>query len=246
MANEYRTERVEPSLRTQGYASGREGASRHHNQPFHAYEQAARVSPPPEASDVASVLGLPAEAVTPALLTAITPILAEIERLHWLSDQAERRSSWLEQQSDRHSVVPCLTRRAFVRELESFLVSGESSGTVALVQVAGIEALRQIYGLAAGEGALRHVAAVVVGALRASDMVGCLGGSDFAILLPGTSEDQARPKVEAICARIPDPPFTWLGHRIPLLPAMGTHQLAPGENAEAAIAAADRQRRGLE
>lgn len=245
MANEYRTERVEPSLRVQGYASGHESQSRRHL-PSHAYEQAARSAPAPEAADVASVLGLPAEAVTPALLEAVTPLLAEIERLHWLADQAEHRAHWLERQSDRHSVVPCLTRRAFVRELESFLAGGQAFGSVALVQVAGIEALRQIYGLAAGEGALRHVAAVVVGALRASDMVGCLGGSDFAILMPGTTLDQARTKIEAICARIPDPAFTWLGHRIPLQPAMGLHELTAGDSAEAAIAAADRARRGLE
>lgn len=245
MANEYRTERVEPSLQVHGYAPGYEGSARRHLPP-HAYEQTAPQGPPPEAADVASVLGLPAEAVTPALLAALTPLLAEVERLHWRADQAERRAAWLERQSDRHSVVPCLTRRAFVRELDGFLAGVAASGSVALVQVAGIEALRQIHGLAAGEGALRHVAAVVVGALRASDMVGCLGGSDFAILMPGTSFDQARAKVAAICARIPDPAFTWLGHRIPLQPAMGVHELAGSDSAEAAIAAADRARRGLE
>jgi len=244
MASDYRTERVEPAFRVQEHVPNHDGPPRRHLPP-HAYEQPAAPRPPPDVDDVASVLGLSADVVTPALLAAVTPLLAEVDRLHWAAEQAERRALWLERQSDRHSVVPCLTRRAFVRELESFLSGGEARGCVALIQVAGVEALRQIYGLAAGEGAMRHCAAVVLGGLRASDVVACLGGADFAILLPGTPPDQARHKIAEICGRIPDPPFTWLGHRVPLQPALGVYELVAGDSAEAAIAAADRDRRGL-
>lgn len=244
MASDYRTERVDPAFKVQEYAPGHDGPPRRHLPP-HAYEQPAPPRRPPDAADVASVLGLSADAVTPALLAAVTPLLAEVDRLHWIAEQAERRARWLERQSDRHSVVPCLTRRAFVRELDSFLTGGAARGTVALIQVAGVEALRQIHGLAAGEGAMRHCAAVVLGGLRASDVVACLGGADFAILLPGTPPDQARHKMAEICDRIPDPPFTWLGHRIPLHPALGIYEPVAGDSAEAAIAAADRDRRGL-
>lgn len=244
MASDYRTERVDPAFQVQEFASNHDGPPRRHL-PRHAYEQPAAPRPPPDVDDVASVLGLPANAVTPALLAAVTPLLAEVDRLRWTAEQAERRALWLERQSDRHSVVPCLTRRAFVRELDSFLTGGMARGTVALIQVAGVEALRQFHGLAAGEGALRHCAAVVLGGLRSSDMVGCLGGADFAVLLPGTPADQALAKMREICDRIPDPPFTWLGLRVPLQPALGLYELAPGDSAEAAIAAADRDRRGL-
>lgn len=244
MAADYRTERVDPALRVQEYTPGHDGPPRRHLPP-HAYEQPAAPAPHPSAADMASVLGLPAESISPALLAAVTPLLAEIDRLHWAADQSERRALWLERQSDRHSVVPCLTRRAFVRELDSFLGGGKAQGTVALIQVAGVEALRQFYGLAAGEGALRHIAATILGALRTSDMVGCLGGSDFAILLVGTPEDQTRTKIESIVTRIGDPSFTWLGHRVPLIPAFGLHILVAGDSAEAAIAAADLARRGL-
>jgi GGDEF domain-containing protein len=244
MSSDYRTERVDPSWRVQEYGPNHDGPPRRHLPP-HAYEQPARPPNHPSAADVASVLGMPAEAISPELLAAVAPLLAEIDRLHWAAEQAERRAAWLERQSDRHSVVPCLTRRAFVRELESFLAGGEPHGTVALVQVAGVEALRQLYGLVAGEGALRHIAANIMGALRSTDMVGCLGGADFAVLMPGTPEDQARPKIQAICGRIIDPAFTWLGFRVPLTPAYGLYVLQPGDSAEAAIAAADLVRRGL-
>ena len=244
MPGDYRTERIDPTLRIREHAGGHDGTPRRHLPP-HAYEAPARPKPHAEAADVASVLGLPAEAVTPQLLAAVVPLLAEIDRLHWVAEQAEHRARWLERQSDRHSVVPCLTRRAFVRELDSFLAGGDASGTLGLIQVAGVEALRQVHGLAAGEGALRHAGAVVLGALRATDMVGCLGGADFAILLPGTPEDPARIKLESICQRIAEPSYTWMDVRVPLRPFLGLHALNPSDGAEGAIAAADRQRRGL-
>ncbi|MBC7953591.1 MAG: diguanylate cyclase [Rhodospirillaceae bacterium] len=245
MTSDYRTERVEPSLRVQGYTKqGNDGGRRH---PFpHAYEQPPRPTPHPSADDVASVLGLPADQVTPAVMGALVPLLAEIDRLHFHSEQTERRLAWLEHQADRHSVVPCLTRRALVRELASLMSGGDAHGAVAVLQVAGVEALRQIHGLVAGEGALRHIAANIIGALRNTDVVGCLGGSDFAILMPGTDLDHARAKMDEICARLMNPPFTWLGQRIPLTPAFGLYTLREGDGAEQALATADRARRGLE
>lgn len=244
MGSDYRTERVDPTPRVPEYASGHDGPPRRHLPP-HAYEAPEGPRRHAQAADVASVLGLPADAMTPALLAAVTPILAEIDRLRWIAEQAEHRANWLESRSDRHSVVPCLTRRAFVRELDSFLAGGDSFGTLVLIQVAGVEALRQACGIVAGEGALRHIAAVILGALRNSDMVGCLGGSDFAVLLPGTSEDQARLKLDAILARMTDPPYSWMGQAIVLHPAYGLHVLVAGDSGESAIAAADLARRGV-
>lgn len=244
MSDDYRTERV---LRSNALPSfGREGGDglRRHLPP-HAYEPPGHPASPHNTADAASVLGLPADKVSPEVLQALLPLLAELERLRWKEQQSDRRQAWLEQQSDRHSVVPCLTRRAFMRELDAYL-GGGGRGVVALLQVNGVEALRQLHGLAAGEGALRHICANIIGAVRASDVVGCLGGANFAILLPDTDSEHARRKLDEILARMADPPFSWLGQRIPLQPATGRHVLAAGEGAEQAVAAADRARRGLD
>lgn len=241
MSDEYRTEKVFRSNAINEFGRDPHQGQRRHL-PAHAYENPNETSSHSSA-DAASVLGLPAEKVTPEVLASLLPVLAELERLRGKSEQADRRQAWLEQQSDRHSVVPCLTRRAFIRELDGYLGSG--GGVVALVQVAGVEALRQLHGLAAGEGALRHICATIIGALRTTDVVGCLGGSDFAILLPGADLAQARAKFDEIIAHMTASPYVWLGQRIPLQPAYGLHVLAMAEEAEQAVAAADRQRRGL-
>jgi diguanylate cyclase (GGDEF)-like protein len=242
MAEEYRTERVYRPAMVNEFAREHEPYRRH--LPPGAYAAKAPVKRP-TAEDVASVLGLPAHLVTSELLDAILPLLMELERLHVESEHWKRRELWMERQADRHSVVPCLNRRAFMRELEGFLGSGDAHGVVALLQVAGIEALRQLHGLAAGEGALRHVAANLLGCVRGSDLVACVGGSDFAVLLPGTDEARGRLKLDEMVARIKAPPFTWLGQTIPLTVTYGIYQLRRGEGAEQALAAADRSRRGL-
>ncbi len=242
MSDDYRTERVRPTNTIQ--ALGRdfpEGQRRH--LPPHAYEAPGQKSPH-NPDDAASVLGLPADQISPQVLQALLPLLSELDRLRWKERQSDRRQSWLEQQSDRHSVVPCLTRRAFMRETDAFL-GGGGHGVVGLIQVAGVEALRQFHGLAAGEGALRHICATIIGALRTTDVVGCLGGSDFAMLMPGSDEPNARAKLAEILAHMAEPPFQWLGQRIPLQPAFGVHVLQAGEGAEQAVAAADRARRGI-
>ncbi|HTH16712.1 MAG TPA: diguanylate cyclase [Magnetospirillum sp.] len=241
MGSDYRTERVDPPWRIQEFAHGHDGQQRRHL-PAHAYEAPPRKEPHSTA-DVAQVLGLPAESVTPQMIDAVVPLLAEIDRLHWLADQAEHRANWAERQSDRHSLVPCLTRRAFVREVDALLGGGDANGTLAVIHVSGVENLRLVHGLAAGDGALRHIAGNIIGALRASDVIGCLSGSDFGILLAGTPVDQARIKVEEILGRIDHPQYSWDGQLIALIPSFGLHALASGDSAELALAAADLARR---
>lgn len=243
MGDEYRTERVLRTLRTEEFAREHDTPRRH--LPPHAYETHDEPKGHPSAADVASVLGLPAELVTPALLTALLPLLSEMDRLRWQNEQAERRLNWRERQADRHSIVPCLTRRAFVRELDSFLAGGDAHGSLAVLQVGGVEALRRVHGLAAGEGALRHCCANILGAVRSTDLTGCLGGSDFALLLPGAGADEAGAKLDEIADRIKNPAYSWLGQAMPLTPAYGLATLGKAEGAEQALAAADRARRGL-
>ncbi|CAA7625120.1 GGDEF domain-containing protein [Magnetospirillum sp. SS-4] len=214
----------------------------HHQSPYPPSE------PPPvqhSPADVASILGLPESVITPAVLAAVTGLLSELDRLRWLDSQNRRRQAFLEGLAERDTVVPVLNRRGFMRELEALLAAGSGDGTLVVLHVNGIEHLRQVQGLAAGDGALRHVSANLVGNLRSTDPVGLLGMSDFAILMPATDLAAGREKVRVVMERINAQPFLWLGQPHAFAMFSGYHVLAPGEDAEAALAAADRARRGL-
>jgi len=240
MSDEYRAERVLGAPRVTEFPPQHDTPQR---RGYHAY--AASHPQGHTTHDVASVLGLDPSAVSPTLMAAMLPLLDELERLRVLADQHERRRVYMEHAADRHSVVPCLNRRAFMREVESFLLGGEAVGIVAVLHASGIERLTTINGMAAGEGALRHVAAAIIGAIRTSDMVGCLGGSDFGILLLGGDLGAAAEKLETIRYHVNDPAFTWLGQPVSLDCSTGMVAPGPGDAAEQALAAADRARRGL-
>lgn len=244
MANQFRSDPVYSIGHVNEYARDRDSHFAGH-QPHSPY-------PPNEApvtersvADVASILGLPDAAVTPAVLKAVTGLLAELDRLRWLDSQHRRRQAYLEGVADRDSVAPVLNRRGFMRELETLLSIGHGTGTLVLLHVVGIEQLRHAQGCAAGDGALRHVSAHLVGALRSTDPIGLMGGSDFAMLLSGTDLTASREKVREVMERINSQPFYWQGEVFSFALFSGYHVLQAGENAESAVATADRARRGL-
>lgn len=195
--------------------------------------------------DVASILGLPDDLVTPEVMRSVTRLLAEVDRLRWLETQHRRRQAYLEGLSERDALVACLNRRGFMRELEAFLSTGGGDGTLVVLHVNGIELIRQVHGLSAGDGALRHIAANLVGSFRSSDLVGLLGVTDFAVLMTATDLHAGREKVREVMERINAQPFMWQGQTYSFAMFSGYHVLAAGESAEAALAAADRARRGM-
>jgi GGDEF domain-containing protein len=205
--------------------------------------------PPPlehSVADVASILGLPEAVVTAPVLAAVTGLLSEVDRLRWHEDHAHRRLELLEAAVEHHAVVPdLLNRRGFLRRLDGVLATGGVGGTLAILHVGGVEALVERSGLAAGDGALRHVAAHLGGSLRASDVVGLVGPSDFALLLGGTDLAAARPKMRGLMAEINAHPFVWDGASHPFALFAGYHVLWDGDSGESALAAADRARRGF-
>lgn len=241
MSDEYGTERVYAVTRVHDYAREQD---QHRRSPARHYP--VQPPPPAEVVDAAEVLGLPAGTMSPEVLAALSGVIAELERLRWLDRQHQHRESFLEQQSDRHSVVPVLNRRAFMRELEAFLAGSEPHGMLVVMHVRGAEAICGIQGLAAGDGALRHVGSNILGSLRKSDLVGLLGISDFGLVLPGGDIAEAREKADEIVRRVNAQPYTWLGQGVTLDIGCGFHTLAGGESAETALGAADRNRRGLD
>ncbi len=245
MANQFRSDPVYSVGHANEYARDQGGYHPGHSPQHHPYPH----NEPPQVehtiADVTSILGLPEGAVTPTVLQAVTGLLGEVDRLRWMDAQHRRRQAYLEGLADRDAVVPALNRRGFMRELEALLSTGSGSGTLVVLHVNGPEEIRQINGFAAGDGALRHICAHLVGALRTTDQVCLLGGSDFAVLLPGTELGDAREKIRDVMERINRQPYVWLGQTHTFAMFSGYHVLQPGENAESALASTDRARRGL-
>jgi diguanylate cyclase (GGDEF)-like protein len=109
----------------------------------------------------------------------------------------------------RASVTDALTelanRRGFAMAAAAALQACQRRGEAAAVVMFDLDRFKAIndgHGHAAGDAVLRGVADVLRRDLRASDVVGRLGGEEFAVLCPGMSVPQAAELAERVRASI--------------------------------------------
>jgi len=198
-----------------------------------------------EPDDPVSLHGVDPASITPDIQRLIDGLMEEIDTLRWRLAQAEHRQEFLEDLADQDSALPTVNRRAFLRHLGQFLERAAASpapvpdGALVVIYLDNFEELRRAAGLPAAREALRHLARQVVGALRASDVVGSIGGAGLAALFTTGEPDGAWAKVDSLLATVAARPLTVDGVRLDLRPVAVRRPLEPGETAEVALAAAE-------
>ncbi|WP_035373365.1 CHASE domain-containing protein [Pseudoduganella violaceinigra] len=91
-----------------------------------------------------------------------------------------------------------------------------------------------------GDAVLRHLAGLMRDSQRKIDMLGRVGGEEFAILLPGADLDAARAFAERLRQRIADTPMGRDGSQVAITVSIGIASLSPLErNGDAALVRAD-------
>jgi diguanylate cyclase (GGDEF)-like protein len=88
------------------------------------------------------------------------------------------------------------------RRAVSESTEGPRRGAFLAINASNLRAINIRYGLEWGEEALRLVASVIRTSVRADDIVGRLGPSEFGIFLPGATEQNAREVGERIRAGV--------------------------------------------
>jgi len=93
-----------------------------------------------------------------------------------------------------HPLTGALNRRALVAELDAEIARSTRAGTACTVAVVDVDHFKQIndrFGHAAGDAALRGLVATMSRRLRRGDVVGRLGGEEFAVVLAGADASGA-------------------------------------------------------
>ena len=158
-------------------------------------------------------------------------------------ESLRKRADHLELLADQDSLAPVLNRRAFVRELGRSTAFAERYGTggsVLYFDINGMKAINDKLGHAAGDLALKQVAEVLVSSVRASDVVGRLGGDEFGVILLQSEGAAATAKAAQLAEAIAARPLEWDGERFSIAVAYGVHTLTAGDRVEEALEAADR------
>ncbi len=192
--------------------------------------------------DTTNFLGLGESDLTPAVQGAVTTLLTEIDDLRNEVARLKAKLAEVEALADRDPLTPVLNRRAFVREMQRIRTFGQRYGSRASVvyfDLDGFKAVNDRYGHAAGDAALRAVAERLLGNIRESDIVGRMGGDEFAVILVQADQTTAEAKAGSLADAIEASPIQFGEWSAPLHVSYGVREISSELEPEALIAEAD-------
>lgn len=172
----------------------------------------------------------------------VTALLRRIEALQSEADVLRARIRDLERLADTDPLVGLVNRRAFVRDLERMVAYAhrhERPLGVVYVDINGFKAINDRLGHAIGDMALLHVARVLRARLRASDLIGRMGGDEFCVGLPEIDASATGPIMADLKTAVADAPTTIAAAGFGLSVSAGAAMLTSGETADQLIERAD-------
>ena len=119
-----------------------------------------------------------------------------------------------------------LNRGAFTSLVEAYLARIETErltggGAMLLIDADNFKSINDQYGHDRGDEALQIIARSMRDTLRDTDLVGRIGGEEFAVFLPISGRDQAETAAERVRLAISDAAFSPDGERRPLSVSIG-------------------------
>ena len=172
----------------------------------------------------------------------VAALRAEVAALRAENARLAARLAEAEGLADRDALTPLLNRRAFMRELgrtQAFATRYAAPASVVYFDLDGFKAINDRFGHAAGDAALKAVAARLADHVRASDAVGRIGGDEFAVILAQTSGFQAEAKAAALAGAVTAAPLSELEPGVRLAISWGVAEVRGDVAPEAVVAEAD-------
>ncbi|HYD18716.1 MAG TPA: GGDEF domain-containing protein [Patescibacteria group bacterium] len=139
--------------------------------------------------------------------------------------------------------------RVALFKVTAMLISGakrhKQELAVLAIDIDGLQIVNDTFGRAAGDGAIKTVAATLQQVLRNSDVMGRVAGQEFAIFLPATDEYRASLVAEKLRKAVEEVPFAVKEHTVMLRVSIGVAELQPHhKNADDLLRAAETALRG--
>ncbi len=171
-------------------------------------------------------------------------LLDENARLRGQIARLESRCEDLDRDAHCDTLVPVANRRGLVRQLDMLIARRARHNVPAallFVDVDGLKSLNDSCGHSAGDAALIHLARLMLGTVRQTDLVARLGGDEFGILLDHADEAAAMDTANRLVNSVAASEFNHRGRPLPLSVAIGITAIDQGDTAEAVLERADRE-----
>ena len=171
----------------------------------------------------------------PALEQEVFALRKELRLLQLANEELERLVV-------RDTLTPLFNRRHFISCLAERLSRLERYGTQAalvFIDVNGMKQINDCFGHSAGDYALLHIARLLAGSVRNTDIAARVGGDEFALLLDGVDEQGACEKAAQLAHAIAVSECRFGEQLLPLSASFGCTALCAGDSDFSAIARAD-------
>lgn len=160
-----------------------------------------------------------------------TQALQELSRVN---DELERRTTF-------DAMTGVLNRETFLKRLADLRRSADA-GALLIMDVDYFKIINDSYGHLVGDTALIAIAQQIEPVLRSSDVVGRIGGEEFAVYLPGTDMETAIAVAHKIRARIESVEFSPEGRALHALTvSVGVGTVGPDRKVSEIMREADRR-----
>gem|GEM_PF-2791871 len=191
-------------------------------------------------------------AVIGAQKEALALINQELEsRVQERTEELERANEELRTSRDAMEILAStdyltglLNRRAFWERASQKMDQsprGEGGIAVFMADLDGFKAVNDRYGHAAGDEVLRRVAEALRKGLREDDLLGRVGGEEFAFMVTGMSPGQGEALAEDLRKAVGEMKVPWHGEVLAVTMSVGVaSRLGPEEDLEVMLARADR------
>ncbi|MGZ6027236.1 MAG: GGDEF domain-containing protein [Caulobacteraceae bacterium] len=192
--------------------------------------------------DSVEILGISEAEMTPAVSAAVQGLLGEIDDLRGEVGRLKGRLAEIEDLADRDALTPLLNRRAFLRELGRIRTFAQRYGSPASLVYFDLDDLKGVndrLGHAAGDAALKAVADRLQQHVRESDIVGRMGGDEFAVILAQADRATAEAKATSLARAIEAEPLKFGEWSAPLHISWGVREITQDAEPEALVADAD-------
>lgn len=138
----------------------------------------------------------------------VTEVTQTNRRLEEHKRLLEEQSDELHRMAHTDALTGCLNRRALFEEASKTFEPFNNVGALLVMDIDFFKEINDSWGHDGGDAVLRHFVDVVQHNIRDNDRLARIGGEEFALLLPGASEEVTQAITNRICSAL---------HQCPLL-----------------------------